>query len=129
MSGLQQTYGVADHSLVFLSSYMFCIGLYASAIFLSQDARLRNFIRKSALEESKTLVNVGATQLKQQLERKVMSVTVPARELLTEKSGIKASLTEMEMKQYLSNVLKEIKVSTRLRPNTIRGKEDFGKLQ
>ena len=43
---------------------MFCIGLYASAIFLSQDARLRNFIRKSALEESKTLVNVGAAQLK-----------------------------------------------------------------
>ena len=64
VSGLQQTYGVAAHSLVFLSSYMFCIGLYASAIFLSQDARLRNFIRKSALEESKTLVNVGAAQLK-----------------------------------------------------------------
>ena len=39
-----------------------------------------------------------------------MSVTVQQEELLTEKSGIKASLTEMEMKQYLSNVLKEIKV-------------------
>ena len=110
VSGLQQTYGVAAHSLVFLSSYMFCIGLYASAIFLSQDARLRNFIKKSALEESKTLVNVGAAQLKQQLERKVISVTVQQEELLTEKSGIKASLTQQEMKQYLSNVLKEIKV-------------------
>jgi hypothetical protein len=89
---------------------MICIGLYASAIFLSQDARLRNFIRKSALEESKTLVNVGAAQLKQQLERKVISVTVQQEELLTEKSGIKASLTQQEMKQYLSNVLIEIKV-------------------
>jgi signal transduction histidine kinase len=110
VSGLQQTYGVAAHALVFLSSYMFCIGLYASAIFLSQDARLRNFIRKSAVEESKTLVNVGAAQLKQQLERKVVSVTVQQEELLTEESGIKASLTEQEMKQYLTNVLKEIKV-------------------
>jgi signal transduction histidine kinase len=110
VSGLQQTYGVATHSLVLLSSYMFCIGLYASAIFLSQDAKLRNFIRKSALDESKTLVNVGAAQLKQQLERKVLSAAVMQEELLTEKSGIKASLTEQEMRQYLSNVLKEIKV-------------------
>lgn len=110
VSGLQQTYGVAAHSLVLLSSYMFCIGLYASAIFLSQDAKLRNFIRKSALEESKTLVNVGAAHLKQQLERKVLSTAVMQEELLTEKSGVKASLTEQEMRQYLSNVIKEIKV-------------------
>jgi signal transduction histidine kinase len=110
VSGLQQTYGVGAHSLVLLSSYMFCIGLYASAIFLSQDANLRNFIRKSALDESKTLVNVGAAQLKQQLERKVLSTAVMQEELLTEKSGVKASLTNQEMRQYLSNVLKEIKV-------------------
>ena len=44
------------------------------------------------------------------MERKVVSVTVQQEELLTEESGIKASLTEQEMKQYLTNVLKEIKV-------------------
>ena len=41
VSAFQQTYGVAVHSLVFLSSYLFAIGFYASAVFLTQDARLR----------------------------------------------------------------------------------------
>ena len=35
-SGLQQTYGIAGHSLILLSSYLFSIGLYLSGIALSE---------------------------------------------------------------------------------------------
>jgi hypothetical protein len=35
-SALQQTYGVAAHSLVLLASYLFTVGLYSSAIAVSQ---------------------------------------------------------------------------------------------
>ena len=40
-SALEPTYGAAGHSLVLLSSYLFSIGFYLSAISLSQDSSLR----------------------------------------------------------------------------------------
>ena len=49
VSALQQTYGVAAHSLVLLSSYLFTIGLYSSIVSISQDNSLRQSIRKSAI--------------------------------------------------------------------------------
>ncbi|MGC2426114.1 MAG: hypothetical protein WA421_03695, partial [Nitrososphaeraceae archaeon] len=36
-SALQQTYGMAAHSLVLLSSYLFTVGFYSSVISVSQD--------------------------------------------------------------------------------------------
>lgn len=59
VSAFQQTYGVSVHSLVFLSSYLFAIGFYASAVFLTQDAKLRSSIKKSAFDEAKLLVSLG----------------------------------------------------------------------
>jgi len=46
ISALQQTYGVAAHSLVLLASYLFTIELYSSATSLSEDSSLRQSIRK-----------------------------------------------------------------------------------
>jgi hypothetical protein len=48
-SALQQTYGIAGHSLVLLSSYLFSMGLYLLAIALSQDSSLRISIKKSVV--------------------------------------------------------------------------------
>ena len=47
VSALQQTYGIAAHSLVFLFSYLFVIGLYSLAISIAHDGSLRKTIRKS----------------------------------------------------------------------------------
>ncbi|MBA3977913.1 MAG: hypothetical protein H0X50_06965 [Nitrosopumilus sp.] len=110
ISGLQQTYGVAAHSLVLLFSYLVGLGLYSSAIFLSQDGKLRTSIRKTALEQSKLLVNIGAIQLKQEIERKVLGAAKQQEETLTGQSGVQSSLTDEEMQYYLSNVLRDIKV-------------------
>jgi hypothetical protein len=48
-SVLQQTYGIAGHSLLLLSSYLFSVRLYLSEIALSQDSSLRKSIKKSAV--------------------------------------------------------------------------------
>src|ERR671933_2798186 len=53
ISALQQTYGAAAHSLVLLASYLFSIGLYCSAISVSQDSSLRKSIRTSTMEVAK----------------------------------------------------------------------------
>jgi nitrogen-specific signal transduction histidine kinase len=109
-SAIEPTYGVAAHSLVLLSSYLFTLGLYSSAISVSQDLKLRQSIRESAIKESKLLVGIGSAQMIQELEKKVMEVARHKKDQLVEHSGISPSFTEHDMKQYLTTVLKEIKI-------------------
>jgi signal transduction histidine kinase len=122
-SALQQTFGVAAHSLVLLSSYLFIIGFYASAIFLSQDAKLRRAIKDSAIEESNLLVSVGLPHIEQEIERKVITMAQRQEKALIEETGVQPSLTTQEMKQYLSNVLKEIKLLRNFDEILSKGKE------
>ncbi len=105
-SALQQTYGVAAHSLVLLASYLFTVGLYSSAIAVSQDSSLRQSIRASLLE---LVNNIGTAQMEQEIERRVLKVGREQQDVLSEQSGIESSLTEEDMKQYLEQVIQEIK--------------------
>ena len=61
-SALQQTYGIAAHSLVLLSSYLFSIGLYVSALSVSQDSSLRKSIRTSTED---LVYNIGSAEMEQ----------------------------------------------------------------
>ena len=58
VTNLQQTFGIAAHSLVLLSSYLFAIGLYYPAISISNDAALRKTIRTSINNTSSDLFRV-----------------------------------------------------------------------
>ena len=62
-SAIEPSFGVAAHSLVLLSTYLFTLGLYSSAITISQEIKLRQSIRDSAIEESKLLVSIGSAQM------------------------------------------------------------------
>src|SRR6476469_7767922 len=93
-SAIEPTYGVAAHSLVLLSSYLFTLGLYSSAISASQDLKLRQSIRESAIDESKLLVGIGSAQMIQQIEKKVRSVVQNEKEQLVEHTGLQPSFTE-----------------------------------
>lgn len=83
ISALQQTYGVSAHSLVFLSSYLFVIGLYSLAISISQDSSLRKSIRKSTI---KLLGDMGTAQMEQEILGKVKKLA------LNDKQKLKISL-------------------------------------
>ncbi|MBA3750229.1 MAG: HAMP domain-containing histidine kinase [Nitrosopumilus sp.] len=109
-SAIEPTYGVAAHSLVLLSSYLFTLGLYSSAILVSQELKLRQSIRESAIDVSKLLVSIGSAQMEQEIEKKVMAIAQKEKDKLSEHSGIQSSFTEHDMKQYLTVVLKEIKI-------------------
>jgi hypothetical protein len=109
-SAIEPTYGVAGHSLVLLSSYLFTLGLFSSALSVSQDLKIRQSIRESAINESKLLAGIGSAQMVQELEKKVMAAARNKKEQLVEHSGVQPSFTEQDMKQYLTVVLKEIKI-------------------
>jgi signal transduction histidine kinase len=123
ISALQQTYGVAAHSIILLSSYLFVIGFYALAISISHDRSLRQSIRSSALEVSKLLDVLGTPNVEQEIERRVLSTARKKEVAIVQQSGVESSLTENEMKRYLGTVLKEIKILKNIDEIITKGKE------
>jgi hypothetical protein len=82
-SAIQPTYGVAAHSLVLLSSYLFSIGLYLSAIAISQD----NYLRKSIKGAMSDLIgDIGSAQMEQEIEKKVMKLIQKQRKEMEEQT-------------------------------------------
>ena len=111
ITNIQQTFGIAAHSLVLLSSYLFAIGLYDSAVSLSHDAALRQSIRRSAKGTTTIpglLDSASIAEVQHQIEQKVMNIAKHQSNALFEQSGVPASLNEGDMKQYLKQVLIEI---------------------
>jgi hypothetical protein len=103
-------FGVIAASFVGLSAYMMFLGLYSSAISVSQDVKLRQSIRKSAMEEVKFLKNIGTAQMEQELQKRVLTIAKKNSENMTQETGVQPSLSENDMKQYLEEVLQEITV-------------------
>src|SRR3989449_1461979 len=109
ISALEPTYGVAAHSTVLLSSYLFVIGFYALGISISQDRSLRQAIRNSALEAGMDVF--GTPYMQQQIERRVLKVIKEQQETLAEQTGIGTSLSDEDIKKYLNEVLVEVRES------------------
>ena len=110
ITNLQQTFGIAAHSLVLLSSYLFAIGLYDSAVSLSHDAKLRQSIRRSAKGAIPELLkSASLAEMQQHTEQKVMKIAKHQWDVLFEQSGVRPSLEDGDMKEYLKQVLVEVK--------------------
>jgi hypothetical protein len=109
-SAIQPTYGVAAHSLVLLSSYLFSIGLYLSAISISQDNSLRKSIKGSM---SDLIGNIGSAQMEQEIEKKVMKLIQKQRREMEEQTGeFSYEVTENEVREYIKLVVDQRKKST-----------------
>lgn len=109
-SALEPTYGVAGHSLVLLSSYLFSIGFYLSAISLSQDSSLRKSIRKSMVD---VIDNIGTAQMEQQLRARILKIVQKEKQTLEEETGgISQEVSESELREYMDLVTEERKRST-----------------
>jgi hypothetical protein len=103
-------FGVIAASFVGLSAYMMFLGLYSSAICVSQDVKLRQLIRRSAIEEVKFLESIGTAQMEQELQKRVLTIAKKNSDNMIEETGVQPSVSEDDMKKYLEEVLKEIKV-------------------
>lgn len=102
-------FGMATISFLGLSSYLLLVGIYASAVSVAEDTKLRKSIRKLALKESKLLDSIGSAQMEQEIQRRVITLTKETEESMSEQTGVGSSLSEKEMKQYLREVLTELK--------------------
>ena len=102
-------FAAASWSFVGLSSYLYSLGFYFSAISIAQDTKLRQYFRAMALKESKLLDSIGTAQMEQEIQRRVLTLTKQNQDRMAEETGIQSSLTEDDIKQYLEQVIKEVK--------------------
>ena len=102
-------FGIACASMIGLSSYLVMVGIYSSATSLAHDARLRQTIRTYAVTESRLLDSIGMAHMEQDIQNRVLKMTNEIRETMMEETGINSSLSEEETKQYLVEVLTEVK--------------------
>jgi hypothetical protein len=89
---------------------MMFIGLYSVAMSVAGDISLRQTIRKTAIEESRFIDSIVTAQMEQELEWKVLRVAKKHTYTLEQETGIEPSLTGDDLKQYLQEVLSEVKV-------------------
>src|ERR671913_1154073 len=103
-SAIEPTYGVAAHSLVLLSSYLFSIGLYLSAISISNDISLRKSIKGSM---HGLVGTIGSAQMEQEIEKKVTKIIqIQQKELEKQVGGFFSEVTETNVKDYVKLAIK-----------------------
>jgi len=101
-------FGLATILFMGLSSYLVFVGIYSSAISISNDRELRVSIRHLALKDMKLLDSIGTAQVEQEISKRVLTVVKKNQNILTERTGIESSLTDKDMKEYLEEVLQEV---------------------
>ena len=104
-SAIEPTYGVAAHSFVLLSSYLFSIGFYLSAISISQDISLRKSIKGSMHD---LVGGIGSAQMEQEIEKKVTEIIqIQQKEMEKQVGSFSSEVIETDVKDYVKLVIKE----------------------
>jgi len=102
-------FGIATKTFIGLSAYMILIGFYSLAISLAQDINLRQKIRTTLNQQSVLLDKIGTSEMEKQMQKKVVIISKKAADQMSSESGIQTSLSEQEIKDYIDEVLSEIK--------------------
>jgi hypothetical protein len=101
-------FGLVTVSFMGLASYLMLVGIYYSAMSVSQDIKLRTTIRRFAIDEVRLLHNIGSAELRVKLENQMKDVIMKNQTMMLEETGVQPSLSEEDAKQYLNEILKEL---------------------
>ena len=107
-------FGIVTVSFMGLSSYLILLGVYSSAISVSEDIKLRQSIRNFAIKESRLLDSIGTSHMEQEIQRRVLTLTKQNQNRMVEETGIQSSLSDDDVKEYLVQVIEEVKKERRM---------------
>jgi hypothetical protein len=102
-------FGFATMSFYGLSTYLILLGLYASAISVSQDIELRKSIKKSTLRESKFLDSMGTAHMEKELMKRMLVKAREERKELIQESGVISSFSEDDVIGIVKEIEKDVK--------------------
>jgi hypothetical protein len=102
-------YGFATISSYGLGSYLILLGLYLSALSISQDEQLRNMIKRSTLLESKFLHSIGtsAAERRKEVVSTVLEKAKRQKATIIKDIGVDTSLSEEDIRSYVNEIEKE----------------------
>jgi hypothetical protein len=100
--------GLLSGSYFGLASFLIFIGLYASAVSISEDSRLRSSIRKSVESEVSFLGRIGEAEMERRIMDKVLNTSKKFSNMMPEQTGVPSSLSDEEIKEYIEEVFVEI---------------------
>jgi len=102
-------FGLATISFVGLSAYLVFIGIYSASLSVALDSKLRSVIRKTTFDEAKFLKDIGSSEMERVIEKRVHTMMARTQKDFKTETGIESSLSDSEAKEYLLEVLDEIK--------------------
>ncbi|MGH9924516.1 MAG: Yip1 family protein, partial [Nitrososphaeraceae archaeon] len=103
-------FGLVTVCFMGLASYLLYLGIYSSALSVSEDSRLHRTIRKAALEESQQFLDaIGSAEMEQEIQKKVLRFSKKTKALMEYETGISTSIDDEDIKRYLDEVLIELK--------------------
>jgi hypothetical protein len=92
-----------------LATFLIYMGLYSSAVSVSQDTRLRQYIRKQTFDQSKLIESIGSAEMESEIIKKVKTLEKKEEENMLEDTGIPFSLSDDEVSDYIDSVMQELK--------------------
>lgn len=100
--------GLACVSVMGLAAYMIYSGLYSSAITVSQDLELRQSIKRSVVEQSRMLDNIGTAQMQRELQGRVMTLAKKHSDEMAKETGLEPTMTEDDISDYMEVLVNEL---------------------
>lgn len=102
-------FGIPTISFLGLSSFLVLVGIYSSAVSMSNDTEIHRSIVKSVSNQSSMMLHeIGTAERQEQLQKRVLKLTQKFAEQLEDETGIESSLEEEDIKSYLAEVMKEV---------------------
>jgi hypothetical protein len=102
-------FGITTLMYYGLSSYLLLIGLYSTAVSLSEHAQLRKSIRNSIDQQhSRLLDHIGMSELQKELDKRITPLIQRHAEQMNLQSAIDLPVSEEEIKQYIKEVLSDL---------------------
>jgi hypothetical protein len=104
-------YGFVRFAMLTLSSYMIILGLYSTAVSISQDIRLRQYIKDLSKADSGFLSTIGQAQMEKHVQSKASDLENVVKEYewnWKKSQGYNPRFNNKDIKQYLLEVLQEV---------------------
>lgn len=102
-------FGITTLMYLGLSSYLLLIGLYSTAVSLSEHAQLRKSIRNSIDQQHFKLIDhIGMSELQKEVDKKITPLIKRHAEQMDMQTAIDIPVSEEEIKQYISEVLNDL---------------------
>lgn len=101
-------FGIITVAFIPLGTYLLAIGIYASAKYISGDAKLRKEFYKSAASQLDLLKSIGVSEMEKEYENRIRYVKERFEPLEKTDARFETEMDEADVKEALHDVLNEL---------------------